>query len=84
MKRREFIKKTGTASLAGPLTLNGLNLSAIPQIPLLNAAVAANDRVLVIVQLLGGNDGLNTVVPIDQYENLKKARPNVILTVNSL
>ncbi len=84
MKRREFIKNTGTASLAVPLTLNGLKLSAIPELPLLNAAVAANDRVLVIVQLLGGNDGLNTVVPIDQYENLQKARPNVILPANSL
>jgi len=84
MKRREFLKNTGTASLVVPLTLNGLKLSAIPRLPLLNAVDAANDRVLVIVQLLGGNDGLNTIVPIDQYANLQKARPHVILPLNSL
>jgi uncharacterized protein (DUF1501 family) len=84
MKRREFIKNTGTASLAVPLTLNGLKLSAISRLPLLSAANAVSDRVLVIVQLLGGNDGLNTVVPINQYANLQKARPNVILPYNKL
>lgn len=84
MKRREFIKSTGTASLAVPLTLNGLTLSAIPQLPLLSAAEAKSDRVLVIVQLLGGNDGLNTVVPIDQYANLQKARPHVLIPLNKL
>jgi hypothetical protein len=30
----------------------------------------AEDRVLVIVQLYGGNDGLNTVIPLDQYSVL--------------
>jgi uncharacterized protein (DUF1501 family) len=84
MKRREFIKNTGTASLGIPLTLNGLTLSAIPQLPMISAADAVSDRVLVIVQLLGGNDGLNTVVPIKQYANLQKARPHVILPYNKL
>jgi uncharacterized protein (DUF1501 family) len=84
MKRREFIKNTGTASLAVPLTLNGLTLSAIPQLPFVSNAEAINDRVLVIVQLLGGNDGLNTVVPIDQYANLQKARPHVIIPTDKL
>lgn len=34
-----------------------------------------NDRVLVVVQLLGGNDGLNTVVPfgVDGYVRARKA-----------
>jgi uncharacterized protein (DUF1501 family) len=40
------------------------------------AQAAANDRILVIVELSGGNDGLNTVVPYgdDAYYN---ARPNL-------
>src|SRR6516164_10452293 len=38
-------------------------------------AVKPNDRVLVVVQLLGGNDGLNTVVPhgIDGYNRGRRA-----------
>ena len=84
MRRRDFLKNTGKASLAVPLMLNGLKVSAIPFLPLLNSVDPANDRVLVIVQLLGGNDGLNTVVPIDQYANLQKARPNVILPLTTL
>lgn len=84
MKRREFIKNTGTASLTVPLALNGLKLAAIPELPLISSANAVSDRVLVIVQLLGGNDGLNTVVPINQYANLQKARPHVILPYNKL
>ncbi|KKC38814.1 hypothetical protein WH87_07935 [Devosia epidermidihirudinis] len=40
------------------------------------AQAAANDRILVIVELSGGNDGLNTVIPFadDAYY---KARPNL-------
>jgi uncharacterized protein (DUF1501 family) len=42
-----------------------------------------NDRVLVVVQLGGGNDGLNTVVPYgdDAYHS---ARPNIGLDTGSL
>src|SRR5690606_3616214 len=38
------------------------------------AQAAANDRILVIVELSGGNDGLNTVIPytVDAYY---RARP---------
>ena len=38
-----------------------------------------SDKVLVLIQLNGGNDGLNMVVPLDQYTNLSKARTNVLL-----
>ena len=32
----------------------------------------------------GGNDGLNTVIPLDQMSNLSKARPRVILPENKI
>lgn len=45
---------------------------------------AENDKVLVLVFLQGGNDGLNTVVPLDQLSALNKVRPHVILPENKL
>ena len=41
-----------------------------------------NDRVLVIIQMQGGNDGLNTVIPLDQYVNLSTARANILIPEN--
>ncbi|MFO0867393.1 MAG: DUF1501 domain-containing protein [Pirellulales bacterium] len=44
---------------------------------------AAADRVLVVVQLTGGNDGLNTVVPF-RDERYRQARPTLALPENQL
>lgn len=42
------------------------------------------DHVLVIIDLSGGNDGLNTVVPVDQYSKLSNVRANVLIPENKL
>lgn len=42
------------------------------------------DRVLVIIQMAGGNDGLNTVIPMDQMSAYQTVRPHVALPENSL
>jgi uncharacterized protein (DUF1501 family) len=44
----------------------------------------SNDRILVLIQLNGGNDGLNTFVPLDQMSALHRVRPQVILPERSL
>lgn len=36
-------------------------------------------KVLVIVQQNGGNDGLNTIIPLDKYQNLVNARSNILM-----
>lgn len=74
MDRRHFLRNTAAFSLGG-LSLRGFSS------PLLHAIAQRNetDRVLVIVQLIGGNDGLNTVVPLDQYDNLAAARPQLLI-----
>lgn len=80
MERRDFIKNISLAT-AAPLFLGGIpiNLLASNQRLQLAASTADNDRVLVILQLHGGNDGLNTVIPIDQYNEYYNLRPNIAI-----
>ena len=72
--RRDFLRSSLAAS-----TLVSLGASTVPGF-LGRSARAASDsksdgRVLVVVQMLGGNDGLNTVVPhgIDGYARGRRA-----------
>jgi len=76
MKRRHFLR-TGTLSTV-PVLLNGLKLGAVP-FPFLFNQGPENDRVLVLIQLSGGNDGLNCVIPLDQYSALNVVRPNILI-----
>lgn len=65
--RREFIKKSGFTLLTVGLTerafFRNLNLAANSALTKA-AALSANDRMLVVIQLAGGNDSINTVIPI--------------------
>ena len=68
--RRDFMSRLGLGAAAGSLMLNGTPVSAFAQSPILEALnQQENGRVLVLVQLNGGNDALNMVVPyeIDEY-----------------
>jgi uncharacterized protein (DUF1501 family) len=79
MQRRSFL----TGSLAG-LTLvakgGGLFSAALAQTPL---SASAADRVLIIVNLQGGNDGLNTVVPF-AHQEYYKYRPSLAIPANDV
>ncbi len=79
MKRRSFLKNISAAS--GGLMLNGLPLSVMARSGEMQrlAASADNERVLVIIQMHGGNDGLNTVIPINQYSQYYNIRPNIAI-----
>ncbi len=81
MKRRNFLR-TGTLTTV-PVLLNGMKMSAVP-FPLLFGKGPENDRVLVLIQLSGGNDGLNCVIPIDQYSALSQVRPNILIPEGSV
>lgn len=79
MKRRDFIRRSliGTAI---PFMLGGYSIKAFGRTPWLDEILASSvdtDRVLVLIQLNGGNDGLNTVIPLDQYSLYQAARSNI-------
>lgn len=80
MKRRNFIRNVAYGSAAG-LTLGGipLNLLATNSGLARLAAESANDKVLVFIQMHGGNDGLNTLIPISQYDEYYNLRPNIAI-----
>lgn len=78
MKRRSFVKNVGLASVAMPVVIKNIKYQPI-QKKLFNYSKSAEDRVLVIIRLNGGNDGLNTVIPLDQYDNLVIQRSNVLI-----
>lgn len=81
MKRREFITRAVPAATL-PFVIGGLSFKAYGRSPLLEALVASaseSDHVLVVVQLNGGNDGLNTVIPLDEYSALAAARSNILI-----
>ena len=70
MNRRDFI--AATSSFLVPVMVGGMSVKAFgANSPLVQALMKtdalAKDRVLVILYLNGGNDGLNTVIPLDQY-----------------
>ena len=68
--------------LAGAsLTLNNIPVRAMTENShfLRLAQQSSNDRVLIILQLHGGNDGLNTIIPIDQYDLYYNRRANIAI-----
>ena len=90
MKRRNFLRNS--LAVLTPTVISGSPIHVLSNHSMVNPEVLAkvnNDRVLVIIQLNGGNDGLNTVLPINQYGQYYNARANIaipekkILTLNS-
>jgi uncharacterized protein (DUF1501 family) len=88
MRRRDFLKSTVPAVAILPAIVDGYSVKAFTgNSPLLQALMDPTidtDHVLVIVQLSGGNDGLNMVIPISNYSDYYNARTNIAIPQNRI
>ena len=77
MNRRNFLKGLAPLGLA-PMILNGIPVRSMANSLASQLTCAeVNERILVLIQLHGGNDGLNTLIPLDQYSTYRNYRPTV-------
>jgi uncharacterized protein (DUF1501 family) len=76
MRRRDFLKNVAPVAFLG-----GFKINALSHLPFLDGleGAADNDHVLVLVQLVGGNDGLNTIIPLTNYSDYYSARSNIAI-----
>jgi uncharacterized protein (DUF1501 family) len=81
-RRRFLADVSASAATAGLVSLAG----SAPLFLMQSAAAGAEqmgESILVVVQLSGGNDGLNTVIPYKD-ERYKKARPSLAQDVSTI
>lgn len=83
--RRSFMQSLGLVG-GGTIAMGGTNLTASAASPLAAALSASEseDRVIVLVRLKGGNDGLNTIVPIYDYDTYATKRPTIRHNQNTI
>ena len=80
MNRRKFIRNISFSG-AGAVMLGGVPVKALSGKSLFELAALANntDSVLVFIQLHGGNDALNTLIPVSQYDRYYEIRANLAI-----
>jgi len=76
MKRRNFIQLTASASA---LSLLPTEVFALFKSAGMTTCPDVNAKKIVLIQLAGANDGLNTLVPLNQYDAYASLRPNIKL-----
>ncbi len=87
MNRRKFLGNTTLFSV--PFMLKGIPVFAgdgalHPFLQALGEPTANCGKILVVIQMNGGNDGLNMVIPIDRYSELASARTSVLIPANKV
>ena len=81
MKRREFVKLSSTASALGLLPFE---VSAALKLANSTINCDVSSRKLVLIELRGGNDGLNTLIPYDNYGYYSSVlRPDIYIPDNN-
>lgn len=83
MKRRNFLKQL-PAAMSIPFTIGGIPLKLMANNPLARlAGLSSNDRVLIILQMHGGNDGVNCLIPIEDYDLYYSRRANIAIPLQN-
>ena len=71
MNRKAFIRNSAIIASMYPL-LNAMEACHVKK-------QGSSKKVFILIQLLGGNDGLQTLVPLTDYRKITEARPNIFL-----
>jgi uncharacterized protein (DUF1501 family) len=71
MNRKAFIRNSAIIASMYPL-LDALEACHVKK-------KGTSKKIFILIQLLGGNDGLQTLVPLDDYGKIAAARPNIFL-----
>ncbi len=84
MKRRNFLRNLGLAA-GVPIAFNGVPIQLLAShLPIKNLVHnSTNDKVLVILQMHGGNDSINSFIPIDAYDHYYSRRANIAIPYKS-
>ncbi|MBK7525958.1 MAG: hypothetical protein IPI53_18025 [Saprospiraceae bacterium] len=82
--RRDFLQSAGLMATGMAAMVNGIPMYALGNtFQMMPLSMLESDRVLVLIQLRGGNDGLNTVIDRfnSEYYNI---RPSLAITESNL
>lgn len=82
--RRSFLQALGLVG-GGTMMLGANQISASANSPLSQAINdSETENILILIRLKGGNDGLNTIVPVYDYDKYASFRPNLRHAENGL
>ncbi|MEZ4918059.1 MAG: hypothetical protein R2792_03045 [Saprospiraceae bacterium] len=79
MKRRNFLRIAPSAAIT-PFVVNGYKMRPFANSKIANVlsnCEGLDERALVLIQLKGGNDGVNTLIPIAQYDQYANLRSDI-------
>lgn len=82
--RRTFLQQLGMFGM-GSFVLGQMPMSPLSASPLTFALDNAFDeRILVLIQMKGGNDGLNTIIPLYDYGFYRNNRPTLAVQTSNM